>query len=368
MKIAKYLLFLMILFIVALLVFVFTQEGNYKLSKSIIVKNLDQKIVYKYIENLNNWQEFIYDSKKSKVIKDNEFSWNDQKYIVQQKFPNDSLSIIYNNDGNKSLLNIIIKKKNNSTKIIWKTEGNYTYKEKFLALFNGNNNKNQIEKINNYLIKINNNLYREHFYYNIKYDKIINLPEQTIIYKTVNCSISNQEKEIKNQLKILRKTLDSIKINNKKAPFLIYNWFDTETQKTEFKICLEIPKFSDTLFSKKDVNYIENCSYQKVIYKGNKKFLNNFWNNYNLELDKRNLIPLKKIGTIEYFDEKKLHLPKKSNFKTMFLIPIFKVTKVKSTIKKVLIPKKEIREVSVPVEKPEIKEVENSIENKPVEN
>lgn len=372
MRIAKYLLLLMILFAVALLVFVFTQEGNYKINKSIIVKNLDQKTVYNYIEDLNNWQEFIYDSKNLKVLNKNKLGWKNQKYIVKQKFPNDSILMIYNKDNNEALLNITLKKLKNATKINWNIEGKYTYKEKFLALFYGNNNKNLTQKINNYLVKINNNLYKEHFFYNIKYDKIITLPEQTYIFKIVNCSISNQVQEIENQLKKLKTTLDSVKIKTNKTPFLIYNWLDTGTQNTQFKVCIEIPKFSDTLLTKKQVEIKNEIKYQTVIFKGNKKFLIKFWNNYNIELEKRKLIHLKKIGTIERFDEKKLNSIKKHTFTTEFLIPIYQKEAVKTVdfpvSKKNYIPKKQTREAIKTIEKPEIKDVEKTTESQTKEN
>lgn len=372
MRIAKYLLLLIILFAVALLVFVFTQEGNYKLTKSIDVKNLDQKIVYNYIEDLNNWQEFIYDSKNSKVSNKNELGWKNQKYIVKQKFPNDSILIIYYKDDNEASLNITLKKIKNATKLTWNIEGKYTYKEKLLALFYGNNNKNQTQRINNYLIKINNNLYKEHFFYNIKYDKIITLPEQTYIYKIINCSISNQVQEIENQLKKLKTTLDSVKIKTNKNPFLIYDWLDTSTQNTQFKVCIEIPKFSDTLLTKKQVEIKNEINYQKVIFEGNKKYLNKFWNNYSLELEKRNLIHLKKIGTIERFEQKKLNPIKKHEFTTEFLIPIYQKETVKTVAypisRKVYNPKKQTREAIKPIEKPEIKEVEKTTESQPKEN
>jgi hypothetical protein len=372
MRIAKYLILLMGLFTVALLVFVFTQEGNFKLNKSIIVKNIEPKIVYNYVEDLNNWHEFIGNSKKKKAILKNEFIYYDQKFIIQKKYPLDSILLSYYKDDNEVQLKISIHKINQSTKITWNIEGSYTYKEKFLALFYGNNNKNQIQKINNYLVKINNNLYQELFYYDIKYDKIITLPAQSFVYKTVNCSISNQENEIKNQLKIVRKTLDSLNLKSNNKPFLIYHRINFENQNSEFKVCLEIPKYSDTLFSKKEVGFNNMISYQQVLYNGNKKYLHKFWNNINLELEKRNLIHLKNLGTIEKIEENNMNTFKKSEFKTKFLIPIYKneaqKTKLNTTTPKVFKPKKQTRETIKPIEKPELKEVEQKSETKNQEN
>jgi hypothetical protein len=372
MRIAKYLVLLMGLFTVALLVFVFTQEGNFKLNKSIIVKNIDPKIVYNYVGNLNNWHEFIGNSKEKKAILKNEFVYYDQKFKIKKKYPLDSILLSNYKDDNEVQLKISFSKINQSTKITWNIKGNYTYKEKFLALFYGNNNKNQIQKINNYLVKINNNLYQEYFYYDIKYDKIITLPAQSFVYKTVNCSFSNHEKEIKNQLIILRKTLDSLKLKSNNNPFLIDQKLNFENQNSEFKVCLEIPKYSDTLFSKKEVGFNNLISYQQVFYHGNKKYLNNFWNNINQELDKRNLIYLKNHSIIEIIDKKNRNTIKKHEFKTKFLIPIYKnelqKTIIKTSVPKLYKPKKQIRETIKPIEKPEIKEVEQKSETKNQEN
>jgi hypothetical protein len=368
MRIAKYFLLLILLFGIALMVFVFTQNGNFEIKKTIIIANLDKKIVYNYLEDFKNWNDFINDFDKSKYNK-NQFYWKNQKYTLIGKFKNDSLHINYTKDENDSKLKIEFEKQNKSTKLSWNIKGNYTYKEKFLAFFYGNNDKNLTTKINNYLTLINNNLQKEHFYFKIKYEPITLLPEQTITYKTINCSISNQEKEISKNIKLLQSTLDSLNVKSIKKPFIIYNWKDFETQNTQFKICLEISKFSDSLFLKNQVFIKPSLHYQNVKFEGNKKYLPQFWNNFAIELEKRNLIFLKKEGILELINENNSKnnskINKKSDYKTQFLIPIIQIKNISNnnTSKKnnkVLIPKKSTRDVIETLKKPEIKELEKT--------
>jgi hypothetical protein len=363
MRIAKYFLLLILLFGIALMVFVFTQNGNFEIKKSIIIPNLDKKIVFNYLEDFKNWNDFINDSDKSKYNK-KQFYWKNQKYTLIDKYKNEILHINYTKDENDSKLKIEFEKQNKSTKLSWNIKGNYTYKEKFSAFFYGNNDKNLTTKINNYLKLINNNLQKEHFYFKIKYEPITLLPEQTITYKTINCSISNQEKEISKNFKLIQKTLDSLNVKSIKKPFIIYNWKDIATQNTQFKICLEIPKFSDSLFIKNQVFIKLGLHYQNVKFEGNKKYLPLFWNNFATELEKRNLVFLKKEGIIELINENNSKIDKKSHFKTQFLIPIFQIKDISNNTskinKKLLIPKKNTREVIERLKKPEIKELEQT--------
>lgn len=372
MRIAKYFLLLVMLFGFALLVFVFTQDGKFEINKSKTIKNLNKNIVYNYLENFKNWNEFIIDSKKPNYEK-NKFLWEKNQYVFKEKHKNDSLILNFNKEGNESLLRINFKKNQNSTVINWKIKGNYTYKEKFLAFFYGNNNRKQINKIESYLNSIDQNLQKEHFYYNIKYDKIITQEEQTLIFKTINCSINNQENKIKETITKLFKTLDSVKILPVKKPFIVYSWKDYVTQNTKFNLCVEIPKYSDTLLSKKQTLLKAKNSYQIVEYNGNKKFLPQFWNNFTTEIKNRNMFYLKNQGIIENINENNTSLIKKSEYKTQILIPIYQnkttkpnQSKTYSNTKKTVINTE--RPKIEPIQQQEIKPIENNPIEKTTEN
>ena len=372
MRLAKYFLLLIMLFGFALLVFVFTQDGKFEINKSKEIRNIDKNIVYKYLENFQNWNEFINDSKNSNFNK-NKFYWNTNQYVLHKKYKNDSLILKYIKDNNESDLKIYFKKELKSTKISWYVKGDYSYKEKFLAFFYGNNNKNQIKRIENYLSNINLNLQKENFYYRITYGKIITLNEQTLIFKTVNCSINSQDSFIKENTRKILKTLDSVKIKPIKKPFIIYNWKDYQTQNTKLNLCIEIPKDSDTLLNKTQIIKKAKISYQIVDYDGNKKFLPQFWNNFANEIKTRKLFYLKNQGIIENINEKNNSILKSYAYKTEFLIPIYQLKSIKiSQSKQNLGNYKKMTNTKRPViqtiEKPEIKQIETNPAEKPTEN
>ncbi|MGG5600411.1 hypothetical protein [Myroides sp. DF42-4-2] len=141
MKILKYFLLLVTLLCISLVVFVLTQSGNFKITKSFEL-DAPQPIVYRYIQDLNNWNDWIETENNTNGV----YSITLPKigvYQIRKEYekPYDSISqdILYDN----KLSNIIWKfhPQGQKTKVDFTFEGSIDLKTKILTFFSGSPDK-----------------------------------------------------------------------------------------------------------------------------------------------------------------------------------------------------------------------------------
>ncbi|WP_410880784.1 hypothetical protein [Myroides sp. DW712] len=149
MKILKYFLLLITLLCVSLIVFVLTQSGQFKITKSFEL-DAPQPIVYQYIHDLNNWNDWIATEKLPNDVYTIDLP-NIGTYQIRKEYdkPNDSISqdILYDN----KLSNIIwrFSTQGQKTKVDFSFEGSIDLKTKILTFFSGSPNKVVGEAIDN---------------------------------------------------------------------------------------------------------------------------------------------------------------------------------------------------------------------------
>lgn len=141
MKIFKYFLLLVTLLCISLVVFVLTQSGNFKITKSFEL-DAPQPIVYRYIQDVNNWNDWIETHNNNNGV----YSITLPKigvYQIRKEYekPYDSISqdILYDN----KLSNIIwrFSPQGQKTKVDFTFEGSIDVKTKILTFFSGSPDK-----------------------------------------------------------------------------------------------------------------------------------------------------------------------------------------------------------------------------------
>lgn len=149
MKILKYFLLLITLLCISLIVFVLTQSGQFKITKSFEL-DAPQPIVYQYIQDLNNWNDWIATEKLPNGVYTIDLP-TIGTYQIRKEYdkPNDSISqdILYDN----KLSNIIwrFSTQGQKTKVDFSFEGSIDLKTKILTFFSGSPNKVVGEAIDN---------------------------------------------------------------------------------------------------------------------------------------------------------------------------------------------------------------------------
>lgn len=204
MKILKYFSLLLLLTCISLIVFILTQSGTFKINKTFEL-DAPQPIVYNYLKNLNNWEDWI----TLQQIDDNTFSFelnNLGEFKIKNEYahPYDSISQDILNDN--KLSNIIWKfnQKQDKTVVNLTFEGNLDLKTKILTFFSGSPNKvveEVLEKHINSLIVFFIKQYKEYTLEttgtkNQKVFSYIYLETETN-YSSIKASIAKLDEELK---------------------------------------------------------------------------------------------------------------------------------------------------------------------------
>jgi uncharacterized protein YndB with AHSA1/START domain len=146
MKIAKYILLLLVLFSIAFSVFIATQPGTYEIVKE---KNIDtsKAIVFEFIsdiENIPKWFPSFLPQEKIEFISNNNVSTVKWKSTTSEyQLTNETLfntdSVYQNFQENNNIQKLIwkLEEQKEKTKIVLKITGNLSFKQKLNALFHG---------------------------------------------------------------------------------------------------------------------------------------------------------------------------------------------------------------------------------------
>jgi hypothetical protein len=252
MRILKYILLLILLFLVGLTVFIITQKGDYSITRSKIIKT-PRTTVFNFVNDYRNWETFS--------------SWSEDDGKTQFQFPKNtsgkgaSCTWDGNSTGKATTLetkeNLSIKQKMvlnetetegnwtfkdtlGKTKVTWQTKGSMSVMMKIKAFLNGGIDNIIGDVYEKSLYKLDRTLDYELNTYNIKVNGIVNKPETFYICETIN---SKPEKVTKNIKIMLPKMIDFF-VKNKMVmhgkPFVRYNSFDEIKQINNFSVGIAI--------------------------------------------------------------------------------------------------------------------------------
>ncbi|AMA48628.1 GyrI-like domain-containing protein [Flavobacterium covae] len=230
MKVAKYLFLLMLLLTGTIAVFVATKDGKYKIQHEKLI-GVSKEIAFKYVSDRANWDS-INPWKDGKI-----------KVIQLQKVSNESIShqIVLNEAVNKLMLKFKDTLQN-KTKAIWSTEGELTFKDKFLSII-GKGVQNDFEdRFESALNFVNTTLTREINSFQIKLDGFVK--RDTLYY--IQLPIVSKKEQIPLMIKRfvpkLQKILTSTNTPINGAPFLIYHAKDSIQNQFKYSIAIPIKK------------------------------------------------------------------------------------------------------------------------------
>ena len=227
MKIVKYILLLFIFLSIAFIVFIATQKGNFKISKSKEI-NAPQEVALNLISNsasFSNWS-----AQQSENVSINKIN------LVS----NDSINCNLDINGENSESLFYFKKTNNKVYITWELNGVLNFKLKILNLINGGLNSTIGFKMENSLKNINTYLDKELNTFNIKIDGFTQFKKTNFIQQTDTC---NQEEFQKKSKFLLQNMIGFVKKNNIKttgSPFILYENGFLNKKTIIFSMCVPV--------------------------------------------------------------------------------------------------------------------------------
>lgn len=230
MKIAKYLVLLLLLLAGTISVFVATKDGKYSVKRSKLI-DLPKETVYKYVSDRKNWDSI--NPWKDENLKLIDFQ-DTEEGIVTQKI------LLGEVESNLTLhIKDTLSKK---TSVEWSTEGCMSFRDKFLSIIGKGSKNNFDNKFDEGLNTINTILNREIKSFNVKLDGFVRLDTIFYIQRPVACKTEELPRLIKSQLPKLKQLLANANVTAKGSPFIIYHKKDTINDVITFSVALPTEK------------------------------------------------------------------------------------------------------------------------------
>ena len=226
MKIAKYIILLILLSAGTLSVFVATKDGSYVIERTKLI-DVQKDIVYKYVTDTQNWDSI--NPWKKEVWKINSTDTIDNETLIQN----------ININGISNELTLTIKDTlHKKTILSWTTKGSLTFKDKFLSIIGRGVKNDFADKFDEGLDRINTILTREVNTFDIKIDGFVKRDTIFYIQKVVAAKAEEIPQRIKFYVPKLRALIIATNTPTNGAPFLIYHTKDTINNLYKFSVAI----------------------------------------------------------------------------------------------------------------------------------
>ena len=333
MKIAKYILLLILLFGVALTVFIATQPSYFQISKERKVAATPQN-AYQYISNYENWKEwFLYLNEDSLniTIKDNAnlgMQWQTKTDSFSLKnihlVLNDSINQEFKLNDTKNQLSWKFKSEKDSTLITWKVAGNLSLKEKFSTFFFGGLEALFGSQMNKNLDKIAQNLSNDYSKHQIVINGFVTKHGTNYIHITDSCSIKDFDKVRQKDLLSLLSFAKENQIKPSGSSFTIFKKWNEKDNFTVFSVCVPI-NFEIVTSSNNEIKggTLESFLALKTTLNGSLEFRKNAWDKAFDHILKEQYTQNEEGAYIEVY--KAINVAKPSDIQTEIYIPVRKL-------------------------------------------
>jgi len=253
MRILKYIFLLILLALFATTVYVSTQNGNFDVQRSAIIKT-PRATVFNYVNDFRNWETFgswkkedpqmTFVYPKNTVGKGASYSWigsnNDGNIKTISVVENQSLHQKMNFNGSDSDVYWTFKDTIGGTKVTWRSKGSMDFMFKIYSVFKGGANQvigNMYEKS---LANLDKTLDYELHTYKIKVDGIVQKTGGFYLQQTITSKISNVPKNLRIMIPRIINFFRKNKIAMYGKPFVLYNAYDTANGITNLSVCVPL--------------------------------------------------------------------------------------------------------------------------------
>jgi len=255
MRILKYIFLLILLAFIGITVYVATQKGDFKISKSRVIKA--QKIsVFDYINDYKNWESFGSWMKNNKDIK---FTypaktmgsgascyWEDgsDDGIIKTVFvkESDSISQKIKFNGTQATISWKLKDTVGGTKVTVYTDGKMDLFTKVSIFFKGGISSVLSDIYEKSLFNLDKTLNYEMKTYSIKVNGIVQRNSGFCLQQTVSCKVKSVSRNIKIMMTRMVHFFKKNKMPMAGKPFVLYSRYDVANDFVTFSVCIPTQK------------------------------------------------------------------------------------------------------------------------------
>jgi effector-binding domain-containing protein/ribosome-associated toxin RatA of RatAB toxin-antitoxin module len=255
MKILKYVLFIILITLIAGAIYVAVQPSDFSFKRSIVI-NAPQELVFNKVNTFKKWPEFSpwLEQDKNATLKYNsiEQGLNSSYSWSGDVLGEGSMTTISVNkpDSLKQRIDFVkpfesssmvdweFEKQNNSTKVTWKMSGKQDFMTKMYTAFNGSIEENTAKDFERGLFKLDSVVRADMRAYDIKINGVTEHSGGFYLYNTTATSISGMQPKMEKMLNNLETFKNTNNINSSGNPFIIYHNWDMENNSVLFSCAI----------------------------------------------------------------------------------------------------------------------------------
>ena len=253
MKIVKYVFLLLVLAVIAVTVFIATQEGKYDIKKERVIK-VPKAVLYNYINEYKNWENvgiltgndttvvFNYSPATSGPGAQMNWKQDNTKGEVKTVRTAENDSIIQNAiiDNLNSEIKWAFKDTLKSTKVTVNFKGELSFSEKANALLKGGVNDKMESVLDKALDNLDNFLVKELAIYKIEVKGRITKTAAFYLGHAVTSKISDINKNASETFPKLLNFIKENKIIKNGSPFILYRSVNKAEDNASYVVCIPI--------------------------------------------------------------------------------------------------------------------------------
>jgi predicted transcriptional regulator YdeE len=338
MKIVKYVFLLLLLAVVAVSVFIATQEGKYDIKKESVIR-VPKMVLYNYINEYKNWENLgiltgsdttaVYTYSEKSSGNGAQMSWKKGNSTGQIKtvklVENDSIAQKAVIDGLNSDISWNFKDTLKSTKVVIRMKGDLSFMEKANAFLRGGGNVNgAMEKsLDRGLKNLNAFLVDELSKNSVEVSGLISKKGSFYLGHAVTSNIEDINKKSAEIFPKLLAFMKKNKIVKKGSPFILYRNYDKAQGTASYVVCIPI---KDEMFTSPGSEY-EGGKYTdfnalKTTLKGDYSHLPKAWDKAHAYITEKALQENTTGTYIELYSKGVLKSKRPSEWITDLYIPI----------------------------------------------
>lgn len=338
MKIVKYVFLLLLLAVVAVSVFIATQEGKYNIKKEGVIR-VPKMVLYNYINEYKNWENLgiltgsdttaVYTYSENSSGNGAHMSWKKGNSTGEVKtvklVENDSILQKAVIDGLNSDISWKFKDTLKSTKVTIRMKGDLSFMEKANAFLRGGGNVNKLMEasLDKGLKNLNSFLVEELAKNNVEVKGLITKTGAFYIGHAVSSKIEDINKKSAETFPKLLGFMKKNKIVKKGSPFILYRNYDKAQGTASYVICIPI---KDEIFTSPGSEY-EGGKYTdfnalKTTLKGDYSHLPKAWDKAHAYITEKALQENTTGTYIELYSKGVLKSKRPSEWTTDLYIPI----------------------------------------------
>jgi len=248
MRILKYIFLLILLALIGITVFIATQKSDFQIKQSVVI-NVPRSIVFNYVNDYKNWEDWYLDKKNDSNIelkysdislgRGASLSWSGKvgEGKMQTIFvkPDDSIAQKVTSDGSIYQSAIKFKDTLNGTKVTWTAKGSADFMTKINATLSGGISNLMTIFFERNLAHLSKSISNEINSFNITVNGIVEQPGKFYIKQTTKCLNTAMNSKLHSMLPRIINFFKNNKIVMNGKPFVIYE--STSNDSLTFSVC-----------------------------------------------------------------------------------------------------------------------------------